>query len=496
MDDDNPLRMSDELPEDPSQIRRMGEQFLDRIVDFWRDTADRPVHPGSAPANFEALGRIGIPAQGRPLDEILDDVARHVLPGLTQVASPRYLGMMNPPPALVAVFAESLTAALNQNCALWHQSPAGAELEKAVARWFLELAGLAPESAFGILVNGGSMANITALKLARDRAAGPGVRAGGVRGLPPGAVYISEEGHYSFEKGMDLIGLGTDALRRVPVDGQFRIEVPQLREMIAEDVRRGVRPVAVIGIAGTTNTGSIDPLEALADIAADCGAWFHVDAAYGGAALLLPEYAAALAGLARADSIALDPHKWMFLPFECAAVLVRDGERLRAAFGTRPHYYLEQGDSDRTNFFEYGLQGSRSLKALKTWITFQFFGLDYYRALIRRNIAFAAWLHGRLAEEPDFEAFHRPELGITCFRARSSAGRPGDAASDGEALNEMNRRIHRRIESEGRFWISITRLRQRDVALRVNFMNYRTRAGDVEELAAALIRMKDEELAR
>ena len=177
MRDEHPLRMSDELPEDPGQIRRMGEEFLDRIVDFWRGTADRPVHPGSSPADFEALHRIGIPARGRPLDEILDDLARHVLPGLTQVASPRYLGMMNPPPALAAVFAESLTAALNQNCALWHQSPAGAELEKSVLRWFLQLAGLAPESAFGILVNGGSMANITALKLARDRAAGPGVRA-------------------------------------------------------------------------------------------------------------------------------------------------------------------------------------------------------------------------------------------------------------------------------------------------------------------------------
>ena len=188
-------------------------------------------------------------------------------------------------------------------------------------------------------------------------------------------MYLSEEGHYSFEKGMDLVGLGTDALRRVPVDGQFRIEVPRLRAMIAEDARRGIRPIAVIGIAGTTNTGSIDPLEALADVAAECGAWFHVDAAYGGAALLLPEYAVPLAGLARADSVALDPHKWMFLPFECAAVLVRDGGRLRAAFGTRPPYYLEQGDSDRTNFFEYGLQGSRSLKALKAWITFQFFGL-------------------------------------------------------------------------------------------------------------------------
>ena len=496
MQDEQSLRMSDELPDDPDQIRRMGEQFLERILDFWRGTADRPVHPGSSPADFEALGRIGIPARGRPLDEILDDLDRHVLPGLTQVASPRYLGMMNPPPALVAVFAESLAAALNQNCALWHQSPAGAELEKSVNRWLLRLAGLDPESAFGILVNGGSMANITALKLARDRAAEPGVRAGGVRGMPPGAVYISEEGHYSFEKGMDLVGLGTDALRRVPVDGQFRIEVPRLRGMIAEDVRRGVRPVAIIGIAGTTNTGSIDPLAALADVAAECGAWFHVDAAYGGAALLLPECAAALAGLARADSVTVDPHKWLFIPYECAALLVRDGGRLRDAFSTRPSYYLEQGDAGRTNFFEYGLQGSRGLKALKAWITFQFFGLDYYRTIIRRNIAFAGWLHGRLAGEPDFEAFHRPELGIACFRARPSAGRPEAAAFEAERLDEMNRRIHRRIEMEGRFWISITRLRRRDVALRVNFMNYRTRAEHVEELAATLIRMKDEELVR
>jgi aromatic-L-amino-acid decarboxylase len=495
MDDKRPVRMSDDLPEDPDQFRRLGERFLDTILSFWGETADRPVHPGSAPEDFAALAGEEIPAQGQPLDEILAEFSSQVLPGLTQVASPRYLGMMNPPPAPVAVFAEGLTAALNQNCALWHQSPAGAELEKTVIRWFCRLAGLPEDGAFGALVNGGSMANITALKLARDRAAGPEVRAAGLGGQPPLAVYISEEGHYSFDKGMDLIGLGTALLRRIPVDAEYRIDVPRLHETIAADTRRGIRPAAVVGVAGTTNTGSIDPLEELADAAAGCGAWFHVDAAYGGAALMLPEFAAALRGVARADSVTLDPHKWFFLPFECAAILVRDGEGLRAAFSTRPHYYLEQGRPGRTNFFEHGLQGSRSLKALKTWLTFKFYGLDYYRTLIRRNIAFAAWLHRRLFEEPDFEPFHRPELGIACFRVRPSAGRPQAHAFDEERLDELNRRIHRRIEREGRFWISITRLRGGRVALRVNFMNYRTRPEHVEELAACLIRMKDEELA-
>ena len=489
---DTPLILDDRFAEHPEEIRAAAALFADELVRSWAAAAEPPVHPETVPADFAELAAQEPPAQGIPLPQLLDDLRRFVLPGTTRVASPRYLGMMNPAPALAAVLAESLAAALNQNCSLWHQSPAAAELEQLVVRWLCGFAGLPAPPAFGVLLSGGSMANITALKLARDRCLGPAARAAGLAGAPPAAVYASAEAHYSFEKGADLLGLGADNLRRVPVDATFRVDVPALRAMICADAARGVRAACVVGIAGTTNTGSLDDLAALADVAAEAGAWFHVVAAYGGAALLLPELADRFRGLARADSVTLDPHKWFFVPFECAALLVRRRDDLRAAFATRPPYYLEQGrgDDGRVNYFEYGLQGSRSFRALKLWLALRSFGLDAYRRLVRRHCAFAARCHELLAAAGGFEPFHRPELGLLCFRAVP------DGKTDGATVNELNRRIHRRVELEGRFWISITRLRDGDVALRVNFMNYRTRPEDIEALGRYLINLRNEEAAR
>lgn len=201
--------------------------------------------------------------------------------------------------------------------------------------------------------------------------------------------------------------------------------------------------------------------------------------------------------MSRADSITLDPHKWFFLPYECAALLVRDREQLRAGFTAHPHYYLEQNrlGPEAVNFFEYGLQGSRSFKALKLWFTFKFFGLDYYRRVIRRNRAFAGELYDFLADDPDFEVFHRPDLAILCFRAYPRRWR-GTPAGGAEEVDRLNRAIHTRIEREGRFWIAITRLRDETLALRVNFQNYRTRQADLDEFCHYLAVLKDEERAR
>jgi aromatic-L-amino-acid decarboxylase len=492
---EEPYILDDRFAEDPEGIRAAAERFSDELVRAWSGAAERPVHPEVGPGDFAALADMEPPAEGIPLPQLLDELRRLVLPGLTQVASPRYLGMMNPAPALAAVLGESLAASLNPNCSLWHQSPAAAELEKLVVRWLCGFAGLAAPPAFGLLLSGGSMANITALKLARDRCLGPGARAEGLAGAPPAAVYASAEAHYSFEKGVDLVGLGAENLHRAPVDAAFRVDVPALRAMVRADAARGVRAACVVGVAGTTNTGSIDDLAALADVAAEAGAWFHVDAAYGGAALLLPELAARFRGLERADSVTLDPHKWFFVPFECAALLVRRRADLRAAFATRPHYYLEQGldDDRRVNFFEHGLQGSRAFRALKLWLALRSFGLDAYRRIIRRHCEYAAGFHATLESAGGFETFHRPELGLVCFRAVPAGG--AGAASRG-ALDDLNRRIHRRVELEGRFWISITRLRDGDVALRANFMNYRTRPADVQALGHYLTALRGEEIAR
>ncbi|MBP7865944.1 MAG: hypothetical protein KA419_08325 [Acidobacteria bacterium] len=486
--------MDESLPDDPARIREMGNRFLDTLLSYWGSLGDNPVHPQAEPGDFEPLSRGAFPETGAGLDELLGEVERVVMPGLTRVASPRYLGMMNPPPALPAIFADMLAAAFNQNCSLWNQSPAGVEVELAVVDELCRLAGLPSRTAFGILVSGGSTANIMALKLARARAMGKQVAEDGLWGLEyPVAVYASEEVHYSFEKGMDFLGMGTRFLRLAPVDDRYRVDPEALRRLMESDCAQGIVPGCVVGIAGSTNTGSIDPLDPLADIAAEFGAWFHVDAAYGGAALLAPGVRGRFDGIGRADSVTLDPHKWFFVPFECAAFLVRSGEDLRSGFATKPHYYMEQKREDgrHTDFYEYGLQGSRNFKALKLWMTLRFLGRRYYAEVVSRNLRFARRLADALRKDPVMQLFHDPDLGIVCFRAR-----PASIKNDEEALDDFNRRIHERIDREGRFWISRTRLGGRALALRVNFQNYRTRAEDVEELLAYLARLVREESDR
>lgn len=277
-----PLLISDDLAENPQLIQEMGQRFLETILQYWQSTGTAPVHPEVLPGDFTSLAGQSMPETGASVEDLLAEFTRCVTPGITHVASPRYLGMMNPSPALVAVFAESLTAALNQNCSLWHQSPVGTELERAVVRWLGAITGLDPAKTFGILVSGGSIANITALKLARARATGADSRENGLWGRAAVCVYASREAHYSFEKGMDFLGLGTKHLRLAPVDEHFRVIPTRLREMMLADRAAGLIPAGVIGIAGTTNTGTVDPLDELADLAAEFGAHFHVDAAYGG----------------------------------------------------------------------------------------------------------------------------------------------------------------------------------------------------------------------
>lgn len=473
----------DDAAENPRAVKQMGEAFLQSIIEYWQTTGTARIHPGDTPDGLTSLREEGLPLAGLSLERILADISSLVMPGLTRVASPRYLGMMNPSPALVAVFAESLAAAFNQNCSLWHQSPAGSELEKTVIRWLSEVCGMRQPDSFGILLSGGSAANITALKLARDHAAGPAVSRQGLAGSAPLCVYISEEGHYSFDKGMDICGMGTARLRRIPAGPDFRVRPALLREQIERDIRDGFRPAAIAGIAGTTNSGTVDPLDELAELAAEFRLWFHVDAAYGGAAACLPEKAALFKGLARADSITIDPHKWFFIPFEAGALLVRERQTLHAAFAYQPAYYLEQGESGlgRVNFFEYGPQGSRSFKALKIWCAFRYFGMEHYRAILRRNTGFARHLHARLAVSPDFETLHEPDLGIVCYRARP-AGWAGTPREQTASLNRLNRALHRRIEEKGEYWISITRLTGDRVVLRTNFQNYRTRQEHVDGL--------------
>ena len=330
--DPNPEAGKFGLPEQAlseQSVRDMGYAFVDLVVEYLKGLEGRRVYGPVSPAGMDDLFAEEIPETGETFAEIVQQCRTKVFPNTMAIGSRRYFGMMNPAPLPVAMFAEALCAAMNQNVASWRHAPAGTAIEKRVVRWLCELFGLPKGSSFGTFTPGGSLANITGLKLAINRALGRDIsqvnqiesRASELVGL---TFYVSSQGHYSFDKAIDLLGLGCCQLRMIPTDDLFRIDLEKLRAAMEQDIKDGLRPCCIIGIAGTTNTGSIDKLDKLAELARDFNCWFHVDAAYGGAVILSNRFRAMLRGIEAADSITVDPHKWFYMPFDAGGILVRE----------------------------------------------------------------------------------------------------------------------------------------------------------------------------
>ncbi|HYE16555.1 MAG TPA: pyridoxal-dependent decarboxylase, partial [Pyrinomonadaceae bacterium] len=340
---------------------RLGRMAVELIADYARSLDSAPVCSKATPAELEALFDEPLPREPAAPEEIFGKLRRDLLPHAMNIPSPRYYGLFNPTPLPVAVWADAVASAINQNGAAWRNSPSASIVEARVLRWLCALVGYGGGS-FGTLTSGGSEANLLGLKCARDRAA-EGSRD---RGLPGSAskgslvVYASEQCHYSFIKSVDILGLGRENLRKIETDERFHIRTDLLREAIERDLAEGNTPCSVAGAAGATSTGIVDPLDALADIAEEHGLWFHVDAAYGGGLAFSEKHRARLRGIERADSVTFDPHKWMFVPFACGALLVKGGGRvLRDAFDITPEYLSEdRGGSDvEYDFFRYGQLG-------------------------------------------------------------------------------------------------------------------------------------------
>ncbi|HPF71488.1 MAG TPA: aminotransferase class I/II-fold pyridoxal phosphate-dependent enzyme, partial [Candidatus Krumholzibacteria bacterium] len=388
-------------------------------------------------------------------------------------------------------------------------------------RWLCDLFGL-PENSFGTFTAGGSLANITGLKLAINQALGRNLSQVD-HDEPPGpemarlTFYVSGQGHYSFDKAVDLLGIGRGQLRKLPQDELFRVDLGALRRALDADVAAGLKPCCIIGIAGTTNTGSIDKLDKLAELARRYGCWFHVDAAYGGAVVLSEMYGPMLRGIEQADSITVDPHKWFYMPFAAGGILVRDGDFLRRSFLVHPEYYMEKaladgtgleenGDGrmvlpdnrgfhrgDKVNFFQYGIQGSRRLSALKVWLAFRMVGRRQYAAWVEKDIELARIMAARMRRHPDFRILGPNTLGICNFRWE-----PRDALGalrfDDETNDELNRELQALVEREGDAWFSFTVLAGR-VALRVNVENRCMEQSDIERLVQVIGRAADRILA-
>jgi aromatic-L-amino-acid/L-tryptophan decarboxylase len=463
------------------EIRRVGRLVVDLIADHVSQLPEGPAFHPVPPELSRELVSTAAPRDAVSPDDVLRAFKEKIEPYPFGNGHPRFWGWVNSPPAVMGIFADALAAAMNPSCAGGNH--AAIYVEHEVLGWFKQLLGFPVESG-GLLVSGGSMATMTALAVARHLKSGVDVRADGLRNAPHSfAFYMSSEAHGCARKAIELLGFGSRSIRTIPADADYRLPLAVLDRAIETDRAAGVQPIAVVATAGSTNTGAIDDLDGIAAICRRHGVWMHVDAAYGGPAILSREYEPALGGIAHADSVALDPHKWMFVPVEAGLVLVRDAAAMRSAFSLVPPYLRTDGSATGVGgppwFSEYGFQQTRGFRALKVWMTMQQFGLDGHRAAIEENIALARYLADRVRDAADMELMAPPSLSVVCFRVvdRSPSGEDAPAA--------FNRAILERLQLGGEAFLTSTEVGGTFV-LRACFVNYRSTRADVDRLFDAI----------
>jgi glutamate/tyrosine decarboxylase-like PLP-dependent enzyme len=480
--------MNDDIAKQHEEFGRIVTEIL---VAYALTLDSRKVTSEATPQSLEKLFDEALPETGIAAQEIFERYKQDVITHAMQVPSPRYFGQFNPTPLPIGVWADALTSSLNQNAGAWRNGPTSAMIEGRVMRWLCDLVGFGAQS-FGTLASGGTEANLIALKCARDRSYTRSVREG-LQGAPRLTVYASEQVHFSVERSLDILGLGRDSLRKIETDETFHLRPEALKGRIAADRSEGFTPCAVIGIAGTTSTGVIDPLEQIAQIAEENDCWFHVDAAYGGPLRFSDKHRDKLNGIALADSITFDPHKWMFVPFACGAVLVRDGGHvLRDAFDITPEYLNEdRGGADvQFDFFRYGQMGTRRFNSLKLWMALKFIGRRGYAEIIERQIDLTHYLATRIDQLSDFKRVGQVETAVCCFKFLPA----GFNDADGAAQDRLQQRLQQLIELSGEAWITTTVLNGRRV-LRVNINSFLTRQRHIDDLLELLERKSAEVLA-
>ena len=463
------------------EIRRIGHLVVDLIADHVSSLPDRPVFQPVPAALARQLLDAPAPESPREPEEILRLFKDTIEPYPFGNGHPRFWGWVNSPPAVMGIFADALAAAMNPSCAGGNH--AAVYVERQLLGWFRDLVGF-PESSMGLLVSGGSMATMTGLAVARHVKSGVDVRTSGLHDAPrPFAFYMTAEGHSCARKAIELLGFGSSTIRTIATNAAFEMDVDALRQAIQADRASGVQPIAVIATAGTTNTGAIDDLDRIADVCHEHGVWMHVDAAYGGPAILTRAYAARLGPLRRADSLALDPHKWMFVPVEAGLVMVRDAAAMRSAFSLVAPYLRTDGSTSGVGgppwFSEYGFQQTRGFRALKVWMTLQQFGLSGLKDAIEENLELAASLAASLRAAPDFELMAPPALSVVCFRFLHPS------AADEASQAALNKRLLERLQLGGDAFLTSTELHGRFV-LRACIVNYRSTRADIDRMLGAI----------
>jgi glutamate/tyrosine decarboxylase-like PLP-dependent enzyme len=470
--------------DDRAEFDQLGARTIGMLGAYLRSLPAQPVDrivPGDVRKRLMSLP---MPEQGQSPEELLDFLGREIMPWPVAIGHKRSYGWVNSPPAPISVLADAIATTMNSGLDGFDHS--ALFLMVSVGRWIMELVGFPVEGSLCLLLSGGSMATLNGLTAARHRAAeraGWNLRAEGLQGGRPRLVlYASAESHSSIQKCVEQLGIGTDHLREIQTDADFRMRPDALRLAIDVDLKAGHLPVAIVACGGATNTGAIDPLDEIADIAAESGIWLHVDGAFGAWAALDPAYAGRFKALGRADSVTLNPHKWLQVPVDCGALLTRHPEVHRAAFSLTPDY-LEAGHSEAPWPMEHMFELTYGNRALKTWAAMARLGRKGIAELVTRCNRLAGLLEARVRAMPDFEMLAPASLSVVNFRYR-----PAGRSFDDAAIDALNERISKAVSESGEAHLPTTRVHGK-TSLRACFLHYENDESDVEHLLQLVSRL-------
>lgn len=468
MEDDRPSPLS--LP--PDRMIELADHVSRLIVERIQGLRDEPAWLGGSREELEAIMREDPPERGRPPEEVIERAVRDILPVAGRVDHPRFFAFVPSAPTWPAVLGDYLAAGHNIFQGTWLGASGPSQLEVVVIDWFRDWLGY-PETGGGLFTSGGSAASLDAFVAAREAAGAP----------DRPTVYMSDQSHTALSRAATIVGVRPERVRKVRSDAFFRIDIEALREAVRADRDAGLHPIAVCANAGATNTGAVDPIGELADYCAEEGLWLHVDAAYGGFAILSDDARPLFAGIERADSIAMDAHKWLFQPFEAGCLMVRDVQTLERAFSVRPEYLQDtEWGRDHPNFGDRGLQLSRSFRALKVWMSVQTFGMEAIREGVGNGIRLAKQAEEYVRASDRLQIANPASLGVVCFRFN-----PADVDVADEELERLNEAIQARVIDTGTAMMSSTRLRGL-YSLRLCILNHATTWRDVRETLEAIER--------
>ena len=462
-----------DMPAD--EFRRHGHELIDWIADYFEHIEDLPVLAQIEPGDLKAQLPAGPPEKGEPMEAILNDVDRLIVPALTHWNHPSFFAYFATSTSAPGIFGELLSAAFDVKSMLWRTSPASTELEEVTLDWLRQMLGL-DAGMSGFIYDTASVSSMHAIAAAREGVE-LRIREEGMSGrqdLPLLRVYASEHAHSSIDKGIITLGLGQKSLRKIPVDAQFRMDAKALTEAIKEDKRNGIIPFCIVATVGTTSTSSIDPIPAMIEIGEEHAMWLHVDAAYGGSAAIVPEMRHVLDGCHRADSLVLNPHKWLFTPFDLSVLYCRHLDLLRRAFSLVPEYLRTPEQEKVRSGSDYGVQLGRRFRSLKLWMIIRYFGHEGLAARIREHCRLARLFASWVEESPNWELMAPVPFALVCFRA---VRRPS-GSTDLDGLNEM---IMHRVNATGKAFLSHTKLNDK-LTLRLSVGNIRTTEQHVRQV--------------